>query len=528
VRDFHLPGRSPVHGLEAMVAAPNPLATHAGIEMLARGGNAVDAAVAAMAVLAVVEPNQTGIGGDCFALMAPKGATPLVAYNGSGRAPAAADAEALRARGLARIGETSAHAVTVPGAVEAWCRLVAEHGRTEMGAVLERAIGYAEGGFPVHARVARDWAIGADRLTRDPGAAAVFLPGGRAPRAGEIHRQTQLARTLRRIADGGAAAFYTGPVAEDIVAHLRAHGGVHDLDDFEHAAGAYVTPVATGYRGFRVCQMPPNNQGLTALMMLDVLARLGAGAADPLDAARLHLEIEAARLAYAERDRWIGDAGGDGAIAERLLAPATAERLCAAIDPDRAAALGPERARVKTDTVYVCVVDRDRTCVSLINSLFHDFGTGLMAPESGVLLQSRGVGFRLEPGHPNTLEPGKRPLHTIMPGMLVEGERAVMPFGVMGGEYQPLGHVHFLTNLLDFGLDIQESLDLPRVFHDGTAVRVERGVPEAARSGLARRAHRVETADEPHGGGQAIRIDWRDGVLTGGSDPRMDGCALGF
>jgi len=528
VRDFNLPGRSPVHGVEAMVASQNPLATHAGLEILARGGNAVDAAVAAVAVLSVVEPNQTGIGGDCFAMIAPEGRLPLVAYNGSGRAPAGADPEALRAEGLTRIPETSPHAVTVPGAVEAWCRLVAEHGRAGIDAVLARAIGYAETGYPVHSRVAVDWRVSVPKLPRDPGAAAVFLPGGGAPGVGEIHRQPRLARTLRRIAAEGASAFYTGAVAEAMGGRLRALGGAHTLDDFAAAAGDYVTPLEGTYHGARVFQMPPNNQGVTALVMLGVLAGLDATGAAPLSVERLHAEIEAARLAYAERDRWVSDPASAAGVVDRLLDPGTAERLRGRFDPGRAADLGPERPRVKSDTVYVSVVDRDRTCVSLINSLFHDFGTGIMAPESGVLLQSRGVGFTLEAGHPNELGPNKRPLHTIMPGMLAEGERAVMPFGVMGGEFQPMGHVHFLTNLLDFGLDIQEALDLARVFHDGTAVRVETGVPETVRDGLVRLGHRVAPAGEPHGGGQAVRLDGREGVLTGGSDPRMDGCAMGI
>lgn len=511
-----------------MAATPNPLATAAAIAVLRDGGNAVDAAVAGAAVLSVVEPHQTSIGGDCFALLAKKGRRPLIAYNGSGRAPRAAHPDFFEAAGVSAIETSSPHAVTIPGSVDAWARLVADHGSKDLGKLLQPAIGYAEDGYPVHSRTAWDWARAAHLLRSDSTATGIFLPGGRAPKAGEVHRQPLLARTLRRIAEEGREGFYRGAVAEDIVRYLRALGGVQTLDDFAEAEGEYVDPIETTYRGLSVCQMPPNNQGITALIMLNILEGFDLAGHKPLGAERLHLEAEAGRRAYEDRDNHVADRAQVEVPVERLLSRDHAANLRRDIDPGAVAEVVPKRHLRLTDTVYLSVVDRDLNAVSFINSLYHDFGSGLVAPHSGVLLQSRGASFNLDPGHPNCIAPGKRPLHTIMPGMLTDHDRAVMPFGVMGGDYQPFGHVHFLTNLLDFGLDLQESLDLPRVFHDGKVLKVEPGVPEETVVRLTGYGHRVVPAEEPLGGGQAVWIDWDRGTLTGASDPRMDGCALGY
>ncbi len=528
MRDFQLPGRSPVHATEGMAATPNPLATSTAVDVLRRGGNAIDAAVAAAAVLAVVEPNQTGIGGDCFVLYAPKGRGPLIGLNGSGRAPQAATAEWFQERGITAIPTYHAHAVTVPGAIDAWARLVADHGTKGLDELLQPAIRYAESGFPVHGRISSEWGHAAPRLQRDPNAARIFLPQGRAPRPGEVIRNPQLAATLRTIGREGREGFYRGAVAEDIVSCLRQHGGLHRLEDLAGNHPDYVTPISTRYRGLDICQIPPNNQGITALIMLNILLGFDLGKLGPLSAARLHLEIEAGRLAYRDRNALIADLTQTPVPVEELLSMAYARRLRERIDPDRAMTDLPPPLLQKSDTVYFCVVDRDRNAVSFINSVYHSFGSGIVTPNTGIVLQNRGAGFRLEPGHPNCIAPGKRPLHTIMPGMAMKDGRAVLPYGVMGGDYQPFGHVHLLTNFLDFGCDLQEALDLARVFYSGGVVQVERGVPPDSVAGLAARGHRVEVAPEALGGGQAIWIDWESGVLTGGSEPRMDGGAMGF
>jgi gamma-glutamyltranspeptidase / glutathione hydrolase len=528
MRDFQLPGRSPLRVSEAAAATSHPLATLTAVEVMRGGGNAVDAAVAAAAVLAVVEPQSTGIGGDCFILYAPGGKAKVIAFNGSGRSPGAARFDWYQDHGFREFPIYGPHAVTIPGAIDAWARIVAEHGRRELGALLQPAIGFAEDGYVVLDRVAFDWALTADRLAGDPQAARIFLPQGRAPRPGERHRQPELAATLRRIAAVGRDGLYKGAVAEEIVAYLKSLGGLHELEDFAMAAGEYVEPVSTSYRGTEIYQMPPNNQGLTALIMLNILSGFDIAGEDPLGAARLHWEIEAGRLAYRDRNALIADPAHVEVPVDRILSTAHAKDLRSLIDPDRAIAHLPPAAMARSETVYLCVVDRDRNAVSFINSIYHSFGSALVSPRSGVVLQNRGASFRLDPGHPNAIAPGKRPMHTIMPGMALRDGRAVMPFGVMGGDYQPFGHVHLLTNILDYAMDPQAALDSARVFYDQGAVEAERGIPASTIAALEEKCHRVVIPAEPHGGGQAILIDWQAGTLTAGSDPRKDGCALGW
>ena len=530
MRNLELPGRSPVHGLNGMAATSHPLATLTALNVLQDGGNAMDAAVAACAVQCVVEPQSTGIGGDCFVLLSPSGGGEVIAFNGSGRAPAAATPDWFRAQGIAAIERQSPHSVTIPGAVDAWSQLLRDHGTRDLGALLRPAIAVARDGYPVHGRVAFDWAREAGLLRQDPTAARIFLPGGRAPAAGERHRQPELAATLECIAEQGRDGFYTGPVAEDMVAYLHGLGGLHRMADFADARGDYVTPIKTDYRGREVYECPPNGQGIVALEMLNILSGLPADSRDPLSVERLHMMIEAARLAYRDRDDLIADPAKTQVPVARLLSEAHAAELRDRIAPGRAMAPPvTEKAATHADTVYLCVVDKDRNAVSFINSVFGSFGSGLVSPKTGVVLQNRGQSFSTDPDHPNCIAPGKRPLHTIIPGMLVKDGRTVMPFGVMGAQYQAMGHAYFLANVLDYGLDLQEALDLPRLFPDpGGPVDVESGMPVETVAGLERLGHEFTRPAKPIGGGQAIHIDWASGVLTGASDPRKDGCALGY
>ncbi|MBX9458779.1 MAG: gamma-glutamyltransferase [Rhizobium sp.] len=528
MRDFQLPGRSPVRATDAMVATSHPLSTLAAIEMLRSGGNAMDAAVTAAALQAVVEPQSTGIGGDCFVLYSPKGQGAPIAFNGSGRSPAAATLDWYLDHGFTTIPETGPHAVTVPGAIDAWCRLLDDHGSKGIDAALAPAIHYAENGYVVHDRVAWDWDEIAPVLAADPHSARMFLKDGKPLAAGDVHRQPELAETLKRIAAHGRAGFYEGPVADDLVGRLRALGGLHTPDDFTAATGDYVDPVSVRYRGHELFQMPPNNQGLTALLMLNILSGFDLAGLDSDGAERLHLEIEAGRLAYRDRDRWIADQDKVDVPVKALLSQGYAADLRAAIDPARAMTGLPDVAFPKSDTVYISVVDKDRNAVSFINSTYDSFGSGLTGPKSGVVLQSRGRSFRLERDHPNVIAPSKRPMHTIMPGMALKDGRVVAPYGVMGGAYQPFGHVHFVTNLIDFGMDPQQALDAPRVFARDGMVEVERGVAQSAVEALGAKGHSVRRSDEPFGGGQAVLVDWDKGTLTGASDHRKDGCALGY
>ncbi|MGB7086284.1 MAG: gamma-glutamyltransferase [Phormidesmis sp.] len=528
MRDFHLPGRSPAYSSGGMAATSHALATLTAIDVLRAGGNAVDGAIAASAVLCVVEPQATGIGGDCFALYAPAGTGEVVALNGSGKAPAAAHLSWYLEQGMKQISLQSPHAVTVPGAVDAWCQLHADYGRNPFAELLAPAIRLAKEGYTVHPRVASDWAQLAKKLRATPHATRMLLVDGQAPKAGNRHRQLELGRTLEIIAEQGREGFYTGSVAEDMVGYLRSLSGLHTLEDFAAPQAEYVTPISTQYRGYDVVECPPNGQGLTALIMLNILSGFDLTDFSPMSAQRLHLECEAARLAYGVRDRYIADPDQADIPLEVLLSQDYAAQLRAKISLDKTMPpLADSDFPSHPDTVYLCVVDSEGNAVSFINSVFHGFGSGLVSPNTGVVLQNRGAGFRLAEGHRNAIAPSKRPLHTIIPGMLMKAGRAVMPFGVMGGDYQPTGHVHLLTNLLDYRMDVQAALDFPRVFHDGKVCQVEKGVPAQVQSALSALGHQVVPVVNPHGGGQAIWIG-ENGSLTGGSDPRKDGCALGY
>jgi gamma-glutamyltranspeptidase/glutathione hydrolase len=529
MRDFHLPGRSPVYATHAMAATSMPAATLTALDVLRAGGNALDAAVAACAVLGVIEPQSTGIGGDCFCLWKQPG-KPVVALNGSGRAPGAATVDWFEAHGIGEIDETGPHAVTIPGAVGAWETLLAAHGTKGLGELLQPAIRFAAEGWPVGSRVAFDWGFAVPKLKKN--GAEAFLPGGRAPAAGQVFVQPALAATLRKIAAKGAVAFYEGEVAADIVATLRARGGLHTEADFAagRTAAQFVQPITAHWRGYDVWQCPPNGSGLMVLMLLGILDGFPTEQ-DPLSAERLHRHIEAARLVYRDRDAFIADPAQAEMPLDHLLSPAYLRALHDSIDPARAIDLpraGEAALPRHRDTVYLCVVDRDGNACSFINSLFKSFGAGILAEQSGVMLQNRGAGFVVQRGHPNCIAPDKRPMHTIIPAMLTKDGEAVMPFGVMGGHFQPMGQTLFLTNLLEYGLDIQQALDLPRVFPYGGKLEIERGVPQAVVDRLAAMGHIPIVPERPHGGGQAIWIDRARGVLVAGSEPRKDGLALGY
>lgn len=523
MRDFHLPGRSAVYATNGVCATSHPLAAKVAIDTLQAGGNAVDAALAGAFVLGIAEPQMCGIGGDCFVLLKPAGTEEILALNGSGRAPAGYSADAMRARGLTAVPLRGVDPVTLPGAMDAFCRLSDDHGVLGLERILAPAIHYAETGIPVAPRVAFDWADDAPALQ---GAARDhYLIGGAVPRVGQIFRAPGQAQVLRRMARDGRKGFYEGEVAEDMIASLRALGGSHTLEDLAGVTSDYTSPIHGPYKGTDLYEHPPNGQGATAILMLNILAQFDLAAMDPFGTARAHIEAEAAKLAYDARDRFIAD---PAARLDHMLSPQTAARLAALIDPRRAMpSAKPLTEAVHKDTIYITVVDRDRMAVSLIYSIFWGFGAGIASEKFGVTFQNRGAGFSLERGHPNEAAPGKRPMHTIIPGMLKQGGRVTMPFGVMGGAYQPCGHARFVTNMIDFGMDPQAAIDAPRCFSGTEGMVVERGYPDSVRADLAAMGHQVSVAHEPIGGAQAILIG-DDGVLVGASDPRKDGCALGY
>jgi gamma-glutamyltranspeptidase/glutathione hydrolase len=526
MRDFHLPGRSTVYAANGMCATSHPLAAKVAVQMLEAGGNAVDAAISAAVLLGICEPQMTGIGGDCFVLVKPAGTEEIIALNGSGRAPAASCAATLRDQGLTAIPIHSAHAVTIPGAIDAFCQLSKDYGKLGLKTSLAPAIHYADAGVPVAPRTAFDWKIAED--TPQGSARKTYLIDGKAPTPGQIFRAPGQAEVLRHVAEHGRNGFYEGEVAEDMVAALQAAGGVHTLDDFAATRCDYTTPISGNYKGVDLVEHPPNGQGATAILMNNILAQFDLPSLDPLGADRIHLEAEAAKLAYDARNRFLADADHMTRL-DHMLSVEIAKALAALINPKQAMASPAKLSeQVHKETIYLTVVDKDHMAVSLIYSVFHSFGSGIASEKFGVLMQNRGAGFSLEEGHANELAGGKRPMHTIIPAMLRQGGKLIMPFGVMGGAYQPNGHARFVTNRVDFGMQPQHAIDAPRSFTDNGKLNVERGYSDAIRQQLTEMGHEVETLDTPIGGAQAIFIDHENGVLHGASDPRKDGCALGY
>src|SRR3954453_19523640 len=528
MRNFHLAGRSTVHAQNAMVATSHPLAALTAIEVMRSGGTAADAAVSACALLGVIEPQSTGIGGDCFALVQPKGNGKIVAYNGSGRSPKAAEPSWYLERNLHAIPLTSAHAVTVPGAVDAWETILRDHGKLGLDTLLQPAIKAAEEGYVVSPRNAFDWKNQFEKLKKGTNTERYLLPQGKAAVAGDVIRQPELGKTLRAIAKNGRDAFYKGPIAEDMVETLRGIGGLHTAEDFADHTTETTVPIGTIYKGHDVWQCPPNGPGITMLVMLNVLSHFDLTKYPPMSIERFHLEAEAARIAYLMREQDIGDPAYVEVDVKRILSKEFAEGYAKKIRMDRLLELPKVSPPINPSTVYITVIDKDRNVCSFINSIAHSFGSAVVSNKTGVLLQNRGAGFRVQPGHPNCIAPGKRPLHTIIPSLVTENGRAKMSFGVMGGQYQPVGQTRLLTNMLDYGFDVQEAIDQPRGLHYEGVYQLEGGVPKEIGAGLQKIGDKTTSTVPPLGGAQAIWIDWDKGTLTAGSEPRKDGCALGY
>jgi len=531
--------RSPVMGRGGMAATSQPLAVAAGLEILGKGGNAADAAVAAAAALNVTEPTSTGIGGDCFALFYEARTHCLTALNGSGRAPSALTLERIMTvpgiSGEPSLPPFHPYTITVPGACAGWCDLVERHGSLSMPEVLAPAIRLAEEGFPVAPITSHFWQRGAEEQLRTALNGREMTLEGRGPKAGEVFRNPGLGKTLRAVAEGGKRAFYEGEIAFSIASTVQKAGGCMTLEDLATHTSTWDTPVSTTYQGLRLWECPPNGQGITALLALNILEGFDIPA-DPFSPDRLHLEIEALRLAFADTRWYVADPSMVSVPVEGLLSKEYAALRRRKIHPERAS-LDQKRGTPEagSDTVYLTVVDGSGNACSFINSNYMGFGTGIVPRGWGFTLQNRGHNFSLEPGHPNVVAPGKRPYHTIIPAMITRDEPPSLfaAFGVMGGFMQPQGHLQAFLALVD-GHDPQSALDLPRFcIAGGTAdgvVSLEEGIPEKTLADLADRGHQVECVrgwDRAlFGRGQIIVRDRKTGVLTGGSDPRADGCAM--
>lgn len=519
---FFRAGLSTVSGTSAMVATSSPAATRAGLEVIRHGGNAVDAAVTAAAALCVTEPHMTGIGGDCFALVFKPGVGPI-GINGAGTSAAAASPEWLAGEGLASIDPHGIHAVTVPGAVDAWDRLLKAHGTITLAQALAPAIDLAEHGHATQARVAVDWPESVERLAQDAGGCRHYLRKNRAPHVGEVMRYPVLAETLRRIADEGRDGFYEGAIADDIVRTLKDRGSLLRTDDFKATRADWVEPIAVTYVGHEIWEIPPSGQGLTVLIALNILSRFDMGALDPRSSARKHLEIEALKRAWTLRNAHVADPRFADVPVEELLSAGMTDRLAGSIKARHASDIAVHLP--KSDTVYLAVVDAQGMGCSFINSIYWSFGSGIVTEKTGITLQNRGAGFSCDPAHPNVIGPRKRPLHTIIPALATKNASLDMVFGVMGGDFQPMGHVNVVLDSYAFGLDPQSALNLPRLVPSEGWVEVEPGIDAALRSDLIRWGHKLRAAEEPLGGGQIIRRG-AQGSWLGGTDPRKDGVVL--
>jgi gamma-glutamyltranspeptidase/glutathione hydrolase len=522
--------RSVVRALNGIVATSQPLAVHAGVRILLQGGNAIDAAIATAAALNVVEPMSTGIGGDMFALVWIAREQKLYALNGSGRAPNALTIDEARKRGALRGMPTMGWLpVTVPGAVDGWAQLLERFGRMKFADVLHPAIEYAEQGFPVSELIANAWASLQPKLDMNPSAARAYLHRDQAPRVGEIHKQPDLAKTLRALAEGGRDVFYRGEIADKIAQHASDTGGLITRADLANHTSTWDEPISTTYHDVTLYECPPNGQGIVALETLNLLENFDLRALEHNSAEYLHLLIEAMKLAFADAFAHVADPRVVPVPTAQLLDKAYAAKRRTLIDMAHALEMPPTGIK-GSDTVYLSVVDQERNCVSFINSLYEGFGSGIVVPGTGICLQNRGANFSLDPQSPNALAPNKRPYHTIIPAMAFKHGQPWLTYGVMGGFMQPQGHVQVLLNMYDFQMDPQRALDAPRVrvFGDG-AVALEDAFDNDTRLALASRGHRlVESDPDEFGGGQIIALEPETGALAAGSDPRKDGCAIGY
>jgi gamma-glutamyltranspeptidase/glutathione hydrolase len=524
-----LGGRSTVYGTKGAVACEHPSAALAGIRVLDAGGTAADACVAMAACMAVLAPMATGMGGDAFLLFYEAETGSVLGTNGSGRAPGAATIEKLRDRGVSEMPERGGLTITVPGAVRLWEDAAASLGILPLARLLEPAWELAENGYPVSEVFARYWEVGEDLLRKNEAASRALLIEGRAPRPGEVFQQPDLAATLSAVAEGGADAFYNGEIARSMARAAQEAGGYLSEEDLAGHESTWVEPISMDYRGVRVYQIPPPGQGIAALEMLNILEGFDLGELDPMGADRIHLEVEAKKLAFEDLYTKVGDPQFSEIPTGRLISKEYAAALRERISPDQASGRIAEPA-LGEDTTYLCAVDAGGNGCSFINSLYMGFGSGVVAGGTGVCLQNRGKSFRLDPDHPNALEPGKRPLHTIIPGLATSSATGALwaTFGVMGGSMQPQGHAQLLSNLIDHDMNPQDAVDHPRHFHEGDTLLVEGRVPEREVERLRSKGHNVEVGENyviPTGGAQLIRL-LEDGVRACGSDPRKDGCAL--
>lgn len=532
--------RSEVIAQHGMAATSHPLATQAALDILKNGGSAVDAAIAANAVLGLMEPTGCGIGGDLFAIIWDAESQQLHGLNASGRSPRSLSREYFIEQGYEYIPSFGALPVSVPGAVDGWFEMHTKFGKLNMQQILQPAIDYGKNGFPVTELIAYYLDRSVSRIGHYPNFKETYMPDGKMPAKGEIFRNPYLANTYETLAREGRDAFYKGDIARTIEAYIKENGGFLSYEDMAAHTSTWVDPVSTNYRGYDVWELPPNGQGIAALQMLNILEGYDIASMDLYDPEYIHLFVEAKKLAYEDRAQYYADMDFSPVPVEKLISKAYAAERRELIDSERAARILEPGLPNGPNTIYLTVADKDGNMVSLIQSNYRGMGSGMTPPGLGFVLQNRGEGFTLEPGHFNTFEPGKRPFHTIIPGFITKDGEPFMSFGVMGGDMQPQGHVQIVVNMIDFGMNLQEAGDAPRIYHTGSseptgqqmtnggAVMLESGFPYETIRALMDKGHRMQWTSGPFGGYQAIMWDKENGVFHGASESRKDGQAAGY
>lgn len=528
MRKIYQPGRSNVLSNNAMVATSQPLSSQEAINILKLGGNAVDAAIAASAVLSVVEPGSTGIGGDCFAIIKMNNKK-AVSINGSGINPMKANLKYFRENKINSIGLLSPHSVTIPGAVDAWYQMHKKFGKLEFEKLFATAIDYAREGFPVHEIEAFHWKKNEDKLRKNSITKKIFLKNDQAPNFGQRFTNNQLANTLSLIGKKGAKAFYEGEIARDMVKSLNNLGGLHTEEDFYNQNTIFSNTVISDYKDYKIHQCPPNGPGVVVHLMMKLLEKFNWDNLNYIDPMRFHIQAEVTKICFEIKETILGDPKFNDFDIEYLLSNEFTDNIFKKINLDKVYYSDKLFVTSHPETVYLTVVDDKLNAVSFINSICHGFGSGICSENSGILFQNRGVNFRLEENHPNCIESNKRPLHTIIPGLLTDNsDETIMSYGVMGGQYQPVGQAHVLQNIFDFGMSMQEAIDAPRAFALNGKLKIENSCSKTSIQNLSDIGHKINVVDEGIGGGQGIIIDRKEGVLIGGSDPRKDGLAIGY
>ena len=528
MRELSYPGRSNVLAKNGMVATSNPLSSLEAVNILQKGGNAIDAAIAASAVQAVVCPSATGIGGDCFAIIALNGKNPI-AINGSGIAPKKANLEYFTEKNIDKIELTSPHSVTIPGAVHAWCSMHEKYGKLDLEEVLQKAENYARNGFPVHEVEAYAWKEKELKLKQNENSRRIFLKNNKSYKFADVFKNIPLADTIKLIGKEKINGFYNSATTKDMVETLNSLGGLHTEEDFYSQETIFSSTISSTYKGYKIHQCPPYGPGIIVLMMMAMNEKLKIDQFKPSSFERYHLQAEITKVCYEFKETTLGDPDFNNINIDQILSDRFIENLISKIDIDKVYSSKKSYVTSNPETVYLTVVDRDLNAVSFINSICHVFGSGITTANSGILFQNRGVNFRLEKNHPNCIEGGKRPLHTIIPGLLTNANNeTILSYGVMGGQYQPIGQSHVLQNIIDYEQSIQEAIDFPRAFALNGDLKVEKSLDYNIVEKLKNIGHKTLIVPDAIGGGQCIKIDRKTGVLIGGSDPRKDGMAIGY